>query len=102
MLDVFFQQTATKVIVGDTHQQMHSWRFAVNSLEKADFKTYQLSSSFRFGQDIADLAVRVLGFKKWIDQEVVVSIKEKAREGVAVKAVIASTNWASCLQPLTM
>lgn len=93
MLDVFFQQTATKVIVGDTHQQIYSWRFAVNSLEKADFKTYQLSSSFRFGQDIADLAIRVLGFKKWIDQDVVVSIKGEGKgKALQSKAVIARTN----------
>jgi F-box protein, helicase, 18 len=34
MLDIFLKQTATKVIVGDTHQQIYSWRYAVNSLEK--------------------------------------------------------------------
>ncbi|HHW80884.1 MAG TPA: UvrD-helicase domain-containing protein, partial [Bacteroidales bacterium] len=30
MLDVFLKQKATKVIVGDTHQQIYSWRYAVN------------------------------------------------------------------------
>ena len=63
MLDIFLKQKATKVIVGDTHQQIYGWRFAVNSLEKADFKTYQLSTSFRFSQDIANLAMEVLQWK---------------------------------------
>lgn len=63
MLDVFLKQDAVKVIVGDTHQQIYGWRFAVNSLEKADFKTYSLTNSFRFSQDIADLAMEVLKLK---------------------------------------
>src|SRR5204863_2018341 len=66
MLDVFFKQKATKVIVGDTHQQIYSWRYAVNSLEKVDFKTYHLSTSFRFNQDIADLASAILDRKSLI------------------------------------
>ena len=57
MLDIFFKQKATKVIVGDTHQQIYGWRYAVNSLEKANYKTYHLSTSFRFGNNIASLAV---------------------------------------------
>ncbi|MDF2191412.1 UvrD-helicase domain-containing protein [Paraflavitalea sp. CAU 1676] len=93
MLDVFFRQTATKVIVGDTHQQIYGWRFAVNSLEKADFKTYQLSTSFRFGQDIADLAKRVLSYKAHIDQEIEVTINGKgAGTTMKSKAVIARSN----------
>jgi F-box protein, helicase, 18 len=63
MLDVFFNQDATKVIVGDRHQQIYGWRFAVNSLEKADYKTYNLSTSFRFGEDVAKLAMSVLRLK---------------------------------------
>lgn len=93
MLDVFFKQPATKVIVGDTHQQIYGWRFAVNSLEKADFKTYQLSTSFRFGQDIADLAMRVLTFKQYIDRDVAVSIQGKGTgKELKSKAVIARSN----------
>lgn len=93
MLDVFFKQPATKVIVGDTHQQIYGWRFAVNSLEKADFKTYQLSTSFRFGQDIADLAMRVLTFKQYIDRDMAVSIKGKGTsKELKSKAVIARSN----------
>src|SRR5665647_946731 len=59
MLDVFLRQKAAKVIVGDTHQQIYSWRYAVNSLEKVDFKKFNLSRSFRFSQGIADLAMEI-------------------------------------------
>src|SRR5690606_39140324 len=77
MLDVFFKQKATKVIVSNTHQQIYGWRFAVNSLEKADFKTYNLSTSFRFSQDIANLAMEVLKWKKHISEETKFTITGK-------------------------
>jgi superfamily I DNA/RNA helicase len=93
MLDVFFKQPATKVIVGDTHQQIYGWRFAVNSLEKADFKTYHLSTSFRFGQDIANLALRVLAYKQHIDQDEVITINGQGEsKELRSKAVIARSN----------
>jgi len=64
MLDVFSRQAATKVIVGDSNQQIYSWRYAVNSLEQVNFKNLQLSQSFRFRQDLADLAMDVLNWKQ--------------------------------------
>src|SRR3954451_9381973 len=77
MLDVFLKQQATKVIVGDTHQQIYGWRYAVNSLEKVDFNTYNLSTSFRFSQDVANLAMEVLQFKRHIEQEEQIAITGK-------------------------
>ena len=64
MLDIFSKQKAIKIIVGDTHQQIYSWRYAVNSLDKMDYDTYYLSNSFRFGRGIAALANSVLGLKQ--------------------------------------
>lgn len=64
MLDIFLKQKAIKIIVGDTHQQIYSWRHAVNSLSKVDFNTLHLSASFRFNQHIADLAGKILDFKR--------------------------------------
>ena len=69
ILDIFMKQKATKVIVGDAHQQIYSWRFAVNSLEKIDFKTYYLSTSFRFSQDIANLALDTLRWKVHLNKD---------------------------------
>ncbi len=93
MLDVFFRQEATKVIVGDTHQQIYSWRFAVNSLEKADFTTYQLSKSFRFPQEIANLAEAVLQRKELLGEYKGVNISGLGRSTeVKAKAILARTN----------
>jgi F-box protein 18 (helicase) len=93
MLDVFLKQKATKVIVGDTHQQIYGWRYAVNSLEKADFKNYNLSTSFRFSQDIANLAMDVLKFKRHINQESHIHVLGKGSSNeLKSKAVLARTN----------
>ncbi|HKI87718.1 MAG TPA: UvrD-helicase domain-containing protein, partial [Draconibacterium sp.] len=101
MLDVFFKQKAVKVIVGDTHQQIYGWRFAVNSLEKADFKDYYLSTSFRFSQDIANLAMEVLKLKKHIGTESPFTITGKGTPGeIKSKAVIARTNLGLLLKAI--
>lgn len=93
MLDIFMSQEAIKVIVGDTHQQIYSWRYAVNSLEKAEFKTYNLSTSFRFNQDIADLAKCTLDLKKNIVEYNPVFIKGKGNcDTIETKAILARTN----------
>ncbi len=101
MLDVFLKQQATKVIVGDTHQQIYGWRYAVNSLEKANFSTFQLSTSFRFGQDIANLAVEVLKWKALIAEhrEIPITGKGKTKE-INSKAVIARTNLGLLLKAI--
>lgn len=93
MLDVFKKQKATKIIVGDTHQQIYGWRHAVNSLDKADFNTLHLSTSFRFTQDIANLATQILSWKNHLFecQPVAMTGKGAAKKEV-VKATIARTN----------
>lgn len=104
MLDVFLKQSAVKVIVGDTHQQIYGWRFAVNSLEKANFKTYYLSRSFRFCNEIALLAMDILKWKKLLNEE----LDENAIkiQGVGnsndnkVKAILARTNLGLLLKAI--
>ena len=63
MLLVFLQQKAIKVIVGDIHQQIYGWRYAINSLQQVNFPVYHLSNSFRFDDEIALIANKVLGWK---------------------------------------
>lgn len=101
MLDIFLKQDAVKVIVGDTHQQIYGWRHAVNSLEKADFKTFHLSTSFRFSQDIANLGMEVLKWKKHIGEhkELTINGKGKSKEH-KVKAVLARTNLGLLLKAI--
>ncbi|HLC82577.1 MAG TPA: UvrD-helicase domain-containing protein [Bacteroidia bacterium] len=106
MLDIFLKQKATKVIVGDTHQQIYSWRYAINALEKVDFKTFNLSTSFRFGQDIANLAMQILQFKKQIENQNLISIAGKGNNsvpiaiGIKTKATIARTNLGLLLKAI--
>ncbi|MFT3822268.1 MAG: 3'-5' exonuclease [Chitinophagaceae bacterium] len=101
MLQVFLKQKATKIIVGDAHQQIYAWRYAVNSLSKTDFETLQLSASFRFGQDIADLATEVLYLKSHLGAYQPVSITGKGRgDKGAVKATIARTNLGLLLKAI--
>jgi len=101
MLDIFFRQKCVKVIVGDTHQQIYGWRFAVNSLEKANYQTFHLSVSFRFGQDIANLATGILDWKNHLDKLEPVSITGKGLSaGTKEKAVIARTNLGLLLKAI--
>jgi len=101
MLDVFLKQKATKVIVGDTHQQIYGWRFAVNSLEKADFNSFNLSTSFRFSQDIANLAMEALKPKTQLGEDHKCSIiGNGAVTEVKSKAVIGRTNLGLLLKAI--
>ncbi|MEI6141298.1 MAG: UvrD-helicase domain-containing protein [Mariniphaga sp.] len=101
MLDVFLKQKAVKVIVGDTHQQIYSWRYAVNSLEKADFKTYHLSTSFRFSQDIADLAMEILNWKSHLGDYKPLPITGKGNDKTdKAKAILARTNLGLLLKAI--
>lgn len=101
MLDIFLKQKANKLIVGDTHQQIYGWRHAVNSLEKANFKTYPLTTSFRFSQDIANLGMEVLKMKHHIGDYKPSSITGKGNtNGLQVKAVLARTNLGLLLKAI--
>lgn len=67
MLDVFLHQRATKIIVGDVHQQIYGWRYAINSLQQVDFDRLHLTQSFRFDEEIALVANRILAWKKHLE-----------------------------------
>lgn len=93
MLDIFLNQDAIKVIVGDTHQQIYAWRYAINSLEKTSFKTFHLSTSFRFNQDIAALAMTTLNLKKIIGIKQPFNIKGMGNiDTLDTRAILARTN----------
>ncbi len=66
MLDVFLKQDSKKIIVGDSNQQIYAWRYAINSLERVDFKDFELTQSFRFDREIANLALKIIELKKHI------------------------------------
>ena len=63
LIDILSKQTSQKVFVGDEHQQIYSWRGAVNSYDQFEGQAYYLSQSFRFGNKIAELASIILYIK---------------------------------------
>lgn len=94
MLYILLNQRCTKIIVGDTHQQIYRWRYAINSLEKIDFPTMNLSTSFRFGKEIAQLAKDVLYWKtnfKPLDSLEIIGANESFVQ-CKPKTVLARTN----------
>jgi F-box protein 18 (helicase) len=101
MLDVFFKQKATKVIVGDTHQQIYGWRYAINSLEKAEFKDYYLTSSFRFEQSIADLGRGIIEMKSIIGPSQPIKMVGCGKpSSIKSKAIIGRTNLGLLLKAI--
>ena len=90
MLDVFLKQTAIKIIVGDMHQQIYGWRYAINSLQQVDFPVYYLSHSFRFDDEVALIANKILAWKKELKQP------------PAVKLIGAGTPTAAALTKATL
>lgn len=101
MMDIFLRQKATKVIVGDTHQQIYSWRYAINSLERTHFRTFGLSASFRFDDTIARLATDILVRKHPIVPQERPEIKGMGVPGeIKTRAVIARTNLGLLLRAI--
>lgn len=69
-LDIIKGLNGTKVIVGDSNQQIYSWRGAINALKAfPNYKVFTLTESFRFTQDIADTGLKALSFKENYDSE---------------------------------
>jgi F-box protein, helicase, 18 len=57
MLDALEHCQKRIVIVGDTHQQIYSFRYAIDAMKRFPFDAQRdLTMSFRFGKKIADLA----------------------------------------------
>jgi hypothetical protein len=93
MLDVILRQPCIRLIVGDVHQQIYGWRHAVNSMQLVSFPVKRLSTSFRFPQAIADLAVRTLDRKHILAPLDPVIIRGTGRpRSVRSRATIARTN----------
>jgi superfamily I DNA/RNA helicase len=53
MLSIVDRQSADKVFVGDSLQQIYSFRYAINSLDRIEGRLYWLSQTFRFSNGLA-------------------------------------------------
>lgn len=57
MLGILLKQKQAQVIyVGDAHQQIYAWRGAVNAMQQLPLPESRLTTSFRFGEEIAEVA----------------------------------------------
>lgn len=82
---------AQKIVVGDSMQQLYSWRGADDALDVfPNFETGTLTTSFRFNSTIADLANEVLGLA-----EAKIRVKgESTREELKSHTILCRTNSA--------
>ena len=93
MLEVFLNQKAIKVIVGDAHQQIYGWRHAINSLQRVNFPVHNLSNSFRFDDEIALIANKILGWKRHLQLAPATRIVGTGHSSdVQTKATLGRTN----------
>lgn len=61
MLGILLKQKNAQVIyVGDAHQQIYAWRGAINAMQQLPMPESRLTTSFRFGEEIADVANHLL------------------------------------------
>lgn len=64
MSAILSMQDSAFTIVGDTHQSIYAFRGAENAMELGRYdETHYLTGSFRFGQEVADVANAILGLK---------------------------------------
>ncbi|XP_062238623.1 F-box DNA helicase 1 [Platichthys flesus] len=86
IMDVLLSQKCGKILVGDPHQQIYTFRGAVNALHVVDHThIYYLTRSFRFGAEIAYVAATILKVCKRV-QKTLVGGKQKG--GVCNQAAV--------------
>lgn len=89
--DLFMKIPAVKkVIVGDRHQNIYSWRGARNYLSNSDFRIFYLTETFRFGENIANAANKIL--KDYKGETHYIKPSPRIKEGNGKIAYITRTN----------
>ncbi|XP_070709772.1 F-box DNA helicase 1 isoform X2 [Pempheris klunzingeri] len=77
IMDVLLSQRCGKILVGDPHQQIYTFKGAVNALQIVDHThIYYLTQSFRFGAEIAYVGATILKVCKGV-QKILVGGKQK-------------------------
>ncbi|XP_029969170.1 F-box DNA helicase 1 [Salarias fasciatus] len=80
IMDVLLSQRCGKILVGDPHQQIYTFRGAVNALNVTEHThIYYLTQSFRFGAEIAYVGATILSVCKKVDK---ILVGGKQRDGV--------------------
>ncbi|KAI4874006.1 hypothetical protein NFI96_027836, partial [Prochilodus magdalenae] len=109
ILDIMLSQHCGKILVGDLHQQIYTFRGAINALYAvAHTHLYYLTQSFRFGSEIAYVGATILDVCKKVkkilvgghqdgsvrgeDRETLESIKQAAPQVKGKVAILCRCN----------
>lgn len=77
ILDIMLSQSCGKILVGDPHQQIYTFKGAVNALDTVNHThIFYLTQSFRFGAEIAYVGAAILKVCKNV-QKILVGGKQK-------------------------
>lgn len=63
LLDILYRQNTKLILVGDKYQSIYIWRGAINAMEQDGGKEWNeclLSTSFRYGENVAYVANKIL------------------------------------------
>jgi len=66
VLDIFRKQDTQRIAVGDSLQNIYSWRGARNALSLLPWTKRELTQSFRFGPELAELARLMVLDEDWL------------------------------------
>lgn len=95
--DILLRQWQGKILVGDPHQQIYSFRGAINAMNQIQADTiFYLTQSFRFGPEIAQVAMTCLEVLKKEKKKTLVGSSKKSYitgEKVGQLAVISRCNF---------
>ena len=69
------KEDVRKIFVGDPHQQIYSWRGAVNAMQSIPLPSHPLCQSFRFGPEMANYANRILDSKRLAGQGEILPVR---------------------------
>ncbi|CAN8175959.1 unnamed protein product [Coccothraustes coccothraustes] len=97
IVDIVQSQNCGKILVGDPHQQIYTFRGAVNTLYLVPHThVYYLTQSFRFGPEIAYVGATILEVCKGIRSKTLLGGEHRGdvrggREGTV--ALLSRSNW---------
>lgn len=60
MINIIFSQKCQKIFVGDGYQNIYQFKGGVNAMNVLPVETFPLTNAFRYGQEVADLATKIL------------------------------------------
>ncbi|XP_041936723.1 F-box DNA helicase 1 [Alosa sapidissima] len=77
IMDIVLSQSCGKMLVGDPHQQIYTFRGAVNALHTVPHThVYYLTQSFRFGPEIAFVGASILSVCKGVKKTLVGTLEK--------------------------